>query len=140
VTSVVAKMNFTCGGGSSSVFKNAFHAFCESMCTSSTMKILKRSRCGRYGELLLQIADVVDARAARGVDLLDVDVDAGGDLDLHAGHSRHGVLVGPFSQLSALARMRALVVLPTPRTPVNKNACATRSIAIALPSVVATCS
>ena len=46
-TSVVAKMNFTCGGGSSRVLRNAFHAFCESMWTSSTMKILKRSRCGR---------------------------------------------------------------------------------------------
>ena len=46
-TSVVAKMNFTCGGGSSSVFRNAFHAAFESMCTSSTMKILKRSRAGR---------------------------------------------------------------------------------------------
>ena len=39
---------------------------------------------------------------------------------------------GPVSQLSALARMRALVVLPTPRTPVKRNACATRSCAIAL--------
>ena len=28
--------------------------------------------------------------------------------------------VGPFSQLSALARMRAAEVLPTPRAPVNR--------------------
>ena len=47
-TSVVAKMNFTCGGGSSSVFRNALNAAFESMWTSSTMKILKRSRGGRY--------------------------------------------------------------------------------------------
>ena len=31
-----------------------------------------------------------------------------------------GVGVGPFTQLSALARMRAVEVLPTPRAPVNR--------------------
>ncbi len=31
-----------------------------------------------------------------------------------------GVGVGPFSQLRALARMRAAEVLPTPRAPVNR--------------------
>ena len=31
--------DLTCGGGSSSVFKNAFHALVDSMWTSSTMKI-----------------------------------------------------------------------------------------------------
>ena len=36
-TSVVAKMNFTCGGGSSSVLSNALKAFFDSMWTSSTM-------------------------------------------------------------------------------------------------------
>ena len=35
-------------------------------------------------------------------------------------HWSHGVAVGPFSQLSALARMRAVEVLPTPRAPVNR--------------------
>ncbi len=35
--SVVANMNFTWAGGSSSVFRKAFHAFSESMWTSSTM-------------------------------------------------------------------------------------------------------
>jgi len=46
VTSVVAKMNFTCGGGSSSVLRNAFHALDDSMWTSSTITTLKRSREG----------------------------------------------------------------------------------------------
>ena len=36
-TSVVAKMNFTCSGGSSSVLSSALKAPCESMWTSSTM-------------------------------------------------------------------------------------------------------
>ena len=34
-TSVVAKMNFTCRGGSSSVLRSALNAPLESMCTSS---------------------------------------------------------------------------------------------------------
>ena len=37
LTSVVAKINFTCGGGSSSVFNRALNALLESMCTSSMM-------------------------------------------------------------------------------------------------------
>jgi hypothetical protein len=32
-------------------------------------------------------------------------------------HSLHGCGVGPFSQFSAFARMRAVVVFPTPRWP-----------------------
>ena len=35
-------------------------------------------------------------------------------------HARHGAGRGPFSQLSALARMRAAVVLPTPRGPAKR--------------------
>ena len=35
--SVVASTKTTCAGGSSSVFRNAFHAACESMCASSRM-------------------------------------------------------------------------------------------------------
>jgi DNA-binding protein YbaB len=72
---------------------------------------------------------------ARAVDLLHVHVVAGA-ISLHAGHFWQGVGVGPFAQLSALARMRALVVLPTPRTPVNRNACATRSMRDRVASVV----
>jgi len=45
--SVVAKKSFTCGGGSSSVFRKALTASFVSMCVSSTMKILKRARIGR---------------------------------------------------------------------------------------------
>ncbi len=44
--SVVAKMNFTRGGGSSRVFRRALKAPVESMWTSSMIQILKRSRAG----------------------------------------------------------------------------------------------
>ena len=45
--SVVAKTNFTCGGGSSSVFSSALKALRESMWTSSTMKTFTRASIGR---------------------------------------------------------------------------------------------
>ena len=35
-------------------------------------------------------------------------------------HWLQGIGVGPFSQFSALARIRAAEVLPTPRAPVNR--------------------
>jgi hypothetical protein len=38
----------------------------------------------------------------------------------HAAQSAQGAAVGPFSQLRALARIRAKVVLPTPRVPENR--------------------
>ena len=42
-------------------------------------------------------------------------------------HTRHGVVVGPFSQFSDLARILAIDVLPVPRGPANRYAWATRS-------------
>jgi len=41
-------------------------------------------------------------------------------ISLHESHSPQGSGVGPFTQFSALARMRAAVVFPTPRAP-EKN-------------------
>ena len=39
---------------------------------------------------------------------------------VHALHTPQGVAVMPVSQLSDLARIRAIVVLPTPRVPVSR--------------------
>ena len=44
--SVVARMNLTCSGGSSSVLSIELNACRESMCTSSMMYTLKRPCCG----------------------------------------------------------------------------------------------
>src|SRR5215831_4452666 len=52
----------------------------------------------------------------------------------------HGSAVGPFSQHRALARMRAALVLPTPRAPVNRKAWCTRFCSMAFTSVRAMCS
>src|SRR5688572_3833807 len=59
---------------------------------------------------------------------------------LHDSHVPHGLVVGAslFSQFSALARILAIDVLPVPRVPVNKNACAIRPDSIARFSVCAT--
>src|SRR4051812_43209937 len=53
----------------------------------------------------------------------------------HCSQAPQGVIVGPFSQFKARAMIRAVVVLPTPRTPVSINAWATRPDWMALVSV-----
>jgi hypothetical protein len=58
----------------------------------------------------------------------------------HASHTLQGVAVGPCSQFRAFASSRAVVVFPTPRAPVNKNACATRPLWSAFAKVRLTCS
>ena len=55
-----------------------------------------------------------------------------------ASHSPHGCAVGPSTQFSARARMRAVVVFPTPRGPAKTNAWASRSRARAFRSVCVT--
>src|ERR1044071_1181753 len=55
-------------------------------------------------------------------------------------HSSQGVTVGPFSQFNALAKMRAVVVLPVPRGPTNRYAWAMRLFLIAFLSVWVMCS
>src|SRR3954454_10946001 len=61
-------------------------------------------------------------------------------ISVHGPHTTHGSGVGPFSQLRARARMRALVVFPQPRGPVKRKACATRPDFSALTRVRTTCS
>ena len=56
-------------------------------------------------------------------------------ISTHASQVPHGSAVGPVWQLRARARMRAVVVLPTPRGPANTKAWATRPPPIAFCSV-----
>ena len=58
----------------------------------------------------------------------------------HMSHTPHGLVVGAFTQLSALAKMRAVEVLPVPRGPTKRYACASRVCAMAFFSVVTMCS
>ena len=56
-------------------------------------------------------------------------------ISTQASQTPHGSAVGPCSQFSARARMRAVVVLPTPRGPEKTNDCAIRFAPMALRSV-----
>ena len=70
-------------------------------------------------DVVADLADVVDPALAGGVHLDDVQRDAVGDR--HAGVAGLvGVGVGPCSQLSALARIRASDVFPVPRGPAKR--------------------
>jgi hypothetical protein len=66
-----------------------------------------------------QLPDIVDAGVRGCIDLEDV-YRFPEAISWHEGQTLHGVIVGPFSQLSPLARIRAVVVLPTPRGPENR--------------------
>ena len=80
-SSVVAKTNFTCGGGSSSVFSSALKALRDSMWTSSMMKTLVRICHRPRAADLDDLAHVVDAGAGGGVHLEHVGFAFGQDGD-----------------------------------------------------------
>ena len=60
-------------------------------------------------------------------------------ISVHARHFPQGRDETPVSQLIDLARMRASVVLPTPRVPVKRYAWCRRPVSSALASAVTTC-
>ena len=144
-SSVVAKTNLTCGGGSSSVFSNALNACRLSMWTSSMMKTLVRACMGRK-----RVASMISRTSSTPVRLAaSISVTSGwrsARMPMQFGQTPQGSAVGPPApsgpvQFSARAMMRAVVVLPTPRTPVSMKACATRPAAKALRRVrtIASC-
>ena len=61
-------------------------------------------------------------------------------IETQAWQTLSGVAVGPAAQLSALARIRAIDVLPVPRGPAKRYACRTWSSSIAFRSVLTTAS
>ena len=84
----------------------------------------------RRRRLLAKLARVFDAAVAGGVDLDDVEVGAVAYREaLRAGAAL--LAVGPCSQLTIFARMRAVDVLPVPRGPQNRNAWCRRPSRIA---------
>ena len=58
----------------------------------------------------------------------------------HASQTPQGVAVTPVTQLRLLARIRAIVVLPTPRVPVSRYAWWMRPRVSEFDSAVTTCS
>ena len=75
-------------------------------------------------DALADLADVVDPALGGGVHLDDVERRAGRDREARVARPV-GVGVGPWAQLSALARMRASEVFPVPRGPAKRYACRT---------------
>src|SRR5882672_5615540 len=118
--SVVARIKMAYGGGSSNVFKNALNAEALNICTSSTIYTLYFPAWGMNRtcstsvlisstELLLAASsscmfnDVPSLKLLQELQVLQASPSA-----------------CRFSQLIVLARIRAQVVLPTPRGPQNK--------------------
>ena len=119
--SVVAKMNITCSGGSSTIFSKALKPCGVTICASSRMKILYRSRAG---------ANPARSRSSRAsstplwlaASISTTSIDPGPPVakSLQLSHSPHGCDVGPCAQFTQRARMRAELVLPQPRGPENR--------------------
>src|SRR5699024_8375409 len=123
--SVVARMNTANDGGSSRVFKKALNADVDNICTSSMMKSLYVPCAGgiRTCSLSVLIYSTELLEAASSSMML------GAFFLSNERHERHVPQASKsseiFSQLMVLARMRAVVVFPTPLGPQNKKACAT---------------
>ncbi len=132
--SVVASTNTVFGGGSSSVFRNAFHAAVESMCASSRMYTLRRPLTGAYATLSrssrMSSTELFDAAS---ISITSSDVARA--IDTHESHTPHGSIVGPCSQFRHAARIFAIDVLPVPREPTNRYAWCTLPRSTALRSV-----
>ena len=116
--SVVAKMNFTCAGGSSTSLSSALKPCAVTMWASSRMKILYRSRAGA------KAARSRRSRASSTPLWLAASISTTSRLpgppvarSRQEGQVPQGVSVGAWAQLRQRARMRADVVLPQPRGP-----------------------
>ena len=114
-------MKITCFGGSSKVFRKAFHALCDSMWTSSIIYILYLEFEGRIFTLsrssLISSTPLFDAAS--------ISIISGFSLRfLHELHSPHAIPSLAFSQLIAFANSFAVEVFPVPLGPLKQYACA----------------
>ncbi len=111
--SVVASTNSTCAGGSSSVFRNAFHASVVSMCASSMMYTLRRSEAGRYFTFSRR-SRISSMPRLLAASISRTSTELPSRISRQAVHSLHGSPSRGARQLTARARMRAVDVLPGP--------------------------
>ena len=120
--SVVANTNTTRGGGSSRILRSVFQASRVNMWASSTMYTLWRCSA--------EAAYIARSRRSRASSTPRFDAASSSTTSRFAApfqirvqdsHSPHGSPAGERrSQFSAMARIRAAVVFPTPRGPANK--------------------
>ena len=129
LSSVVARMNTRCSGGSSRIFSSALNAAVDSMCTSSMI----------YTRFLTETGEnTASSRSWRTLStpLLDAasisttSMMLPSSMPRQAGHLPQGLPSTGCSQLSALASIFAQVVLPVPRVPMNRYACEVRPVDI----------
>jgi hypothetical protein len=116
--SVVASTNTTWAGGSSSVFNSALDAGVESMWTSSTMYTFQRPgvpNAARETRSRMASTPLLEA-ASSSCTSSDVPCCT----CTQESQTPHGSPFLRFVQLRALARMRAVDVLPVPRGPLNR--------------------
>jgi len=119
--SVVQSTNFTCGGGSSSVFSKALKASPREHVHFVDDVHLVAAAGRPHGDVLPQLADLVDAAVAGGVDLHHVHVLPGGDRLARASQALQGSAAGPLAAFERLGvDPRQALVLPTPRAPVKR--------------------
>ena len=121
--SVVARIKIAWLGGSSNVFRKALKAADESICTSSIIYTLYFPTCGgmRTWSIKFLMSSTELFEAASNSKILNAKSSSSFSVP---------------SWLIFLARIRAQVVLPTPRGPVNNKACAKWSLSIALSKVL----
>ena len=100
--SVVAKMNFTCSGGSSTILSSALKPpRGDHVRLVDDEDLVAVAGRGEH-RALAQVTGIVDAVVARGVDLDDIERTAAvAASSTHDGHSPHGVSVGPFGAVEA---------------------------------------
>ena len=118
--SVVARMNMTCWGGSSRVFRKALKAAVESMCTSSMINTLYLPTWGGIRVCSISVLMFsTELLLAASSSKMFIERPS-----LNALQFSHSLQASPSAvgdeQLMALAKMRAQVVLPTPRGPQNR--------------------
>ena len=120
--SVVAKTNFTCSRRLLDELEQRVEALLRDHVGLVDDVDLVAGRRRRVERPLAQVAGVVDSAVAGRVDLDDVEAAgaAAGQVLAGLGSRRTASAVGPCSQLRQRARMRALVVLPQPRGPLNR--------------------
>ena len=124
-----------CAGGSSRVFRNALKADCDSMCTSSMMYTLYfptwGGTCTCSIRALMSSTELLDAASSSWMQYERPSLN-----DTQDSHSPQGSISGPgLEQLIIFAKIRAVVVLPTPLGPQNRYACASCPLLMELDSV-----
>src|SRR3989344_4193384 len=128
-----------CAGGSSRVFKSALAADLLNWWHSSIMKILYFDLTGE--NLIPSINSLTSSTPvceAASISIKSIDFDC--IISRQESHLLHGSKEDRSWQLIALAKRRAIVVLPLPLGPVNKYACEIALPEIELVNVCTICS